>query len=518
MTAPLPRSFDVLIVGAGSAGCVLGARLSEDPTIRVGVLEAGGPATDPDIAIPQKWPLLAGRDYDWAYRTTPQARTAGRMHDWPRGRLIGGSSCLHAMAHVRGARDDFSAWADATGSPRWSYEGLLPAFRRTENFSGGDGPQHGAAGPLAVMLPDAELSPVVRAYMAAAMAAGIPWLGDHNTGALLGVAPNSLTIRGGRRVSAADAYLDPVRARPNLTVISHSVVLELTLSGTRVSGVTAQIDGRLTALSAGMTVLCAGAIASPLLLMRSGIGPAASLERAGVACRSDHPGVGKNLHDHLLTAGNVYRARQPVPLSRLQHSESLTYLNSADLTRADGVPDVVVGCVAGPTVTECFERPASGTAYTLLSGVTHPTSRGRITLSGPAPDDPPLIDPQYLTTDHDRRLVRQALDVARMIGHQSALEPWRDAEIYPGIDCRSDADLDAFLQRAVMTHHHPVGTCRMGRAAGSVVDPDLKLQGFEGLHVVDASVIPAITSGPIHAAVLAIAETFAAEIARPLLT
>jgi pyridoxine 4-oxidase len=267
-----------------------------------------------------------------------------------------------------------------------------------------------------------------------------------------------------------------------------------------------------------MTVLCAGAIASPLLLMRSGIGPAASLERAGVACRSDHPGVGKNLHDHLLTAGNVYRARQPVPLSRLQHSESLTYLNSADLTRADGVPDVVVGCVAGPTVTECFERPASGTAYTLLSGVTHPTSRGRITLSGPAPDDPPLIDPQYLTTDHDRRLVRQALDVARMIGHQSALEPWRDAEIYPGIDCRSDADLDAFLQRAVMTHHHPVGTCRMGRAAGSVVDPDLKLQGFEGLHVVDASVIPAITSGPIHAAVLAIAETFAAEIARPLLT
>ncbi|HEY2635465.1 MAG TPA: GMC family oxidoreductase N-terminal domain-containing protein, partial [Steroidobacteraceae bacterium] len=350
--------------------------MSENPRIRVCLLEAGGPATDPDIAIPQKWPMLAGRDYDWAYRTTPQAGTAGRAHDWPRGRVIGGSSCLHAMAHVRGAREDFTAWSDATGSPRWSYEGLLPAFRRTENFSGGAGAQHGDAGPMPVMLPDADLSPVVRAYMAAGLAAGVPWLGDHNTGELLGVAANSLTIRAGRRVTAADAYLEPVRARANLTVISHARVLELTLSAprvsatrvggsaSRVSGVTALIDGRLTALDAGMTILCAGAIASPLLLMRSGIGPAASLERAGVVCRWDHPGVGENLHDHLLTAGNVYRARQPVPMSRLQHSESLTYLNAADLTRAAGVPDVVLGCVAAPTVTECFERPASGSAYT----------------------------------------------------------------------------------------------------------------------------------------------------------
>jgi pyridoxine 4-oxidase len=495
-------TFDVLIVGAGSAGCVLAARLSENPKLRVAVLEAGGPATDPDIAIPQRWPLLSGRDYDWAYRTTPQAGTAGRAHDWPRGRVLGGSSCLNAMAHVRGASEDFSAWSDATGSQRWSYAGLLPAFQRSE---------------MPVMLPDAELSPVVRAYMAAGLEAGIPWRGDHNTGALLGVAANSLTIRAGRRVTAADAYLDPARARANLTVFTNALVHGLTVSGARVSGVTAQIDGRLTVLAAGMTILCAGTIATPLLLMRSGIGPAASLERVGVACRSDHPGVGDNLHDHLLTAGNVYRARQAVPMSRLQHSESLTYLNSADLTRTDGVPDVVLGCVAAPTVTERFERPASGTAYTILSGVTHPSSRGRITLSGPDLDNPPIIDPQYLTTDHDRRLVRQALDLARMIGHQPALAQWRDDEIYPGIDCRSDADLDAFVERAVMTHHHPVGTCRMGRATGSVVDSDLKLHGFEGLHVVDASVIPSLTSGPIHAAVLAIAETFAADIAAPLL-
>jgi pyridoxine 4-oxidase len=189
------------------------------------------------------------------------------------------------------------------------------------------------------------------------------------------------------------------------------------------------------------------------------------------------------------------------------------YLDSSDITRACCVPDVVLGCVAAPTVTECFERPAPGSAYTILSGVTHPTSRGRLTLSGPGPGDAPLIDPQYLSTDHDRRLVRQALDLARMIGHQPGMAEWRAEEIHPGEACRTDEALDEFLQRAVMTHHHPVGTCRMGADADSVVDADLKLRGFEGLHVVDASVIPRITSGPIHAALLAIAETFAAEIA-----
>jgi len=512
----MKMSFDVVIVGAGSAGCVLAARLSASGEFTVGVIEAGGAARDPDIAIPQQWPMLAGRDYDWAYRTVPQPKTAGRVHDWPRGRVIGGSSCLNAMAQVRGATEDFRAWAAATNAARWSYEGLLPAFRRSESFSGGASEQHGSGGPLPVLLPDAELSPVVRAYMAAGLAAGIPWLGDHNTGRLAGVAPNSLTIRAGRRVTAADAYLtESVLSRRNLTVIGAALVHRLTLSGTLVTGVTAEIDGQATTVTAGVTILCAGTIATPLLLMRSGIGAAQSLERAGVKCVSNHSGVGENLHDHLLAAGNVYRAKQPVPPSRLQHSESLTYVHGGDLTRADGAPDVVLACVAAPSVTECFERPAMGSAYTILSGVTHPTSRGRIALTGPEVTDLPEIDPQYLSTEHDRRLARRALELARMVGHQPALAEWRAEEIYPGVDCRSDADLEAFLERAVMTHHHPVGTCRMGRAADSVVNADLKLRGFERLYVVGASVIPAITSGPIHAAVIAIAETFAAEIAGP---
>src|SRR3984885_14608849 len=261
-------SADVLIIGGGSAGCVLAARLSENRAVRVPVLEAGGPAIDPDICVPQKWPLLAGRDYDWCYRTTPQAGTAGRAHDWPRGRVIGGASCLNAMAHVRGAKEDFSSWCEISGSSRWSYDGLLPGFCKIESSSGG---------PLTVMLPDAELSPVVRSYMAAGLAAGIPWRGNHNQGNILGVAPNSLTIRGGRRVSAADAYLDPVRGRSNLTVFSQTKVHALLVSGNRVTGVAAQTDGEYRRFSAGMILLCAGAIGSPLLLMRSGIGPAESL-------------------------------------------------------------------------------------------------------------------------------------------------------------------------------------------------------------------------------------------------
>ncbi len=221
--AELP-DFDILIIGCGSAGSVLAARLSEIPGQRVAVLEAGEPPQDPDIARPECWPFIQGRDYDWQFVTAPQVGTAGRSHDWPRGKVVGGSSCLHAMAHVRGHPDDFNAWADVSGDERWRYANLLPYFKRSEQFSGGASAFHGDQGPMPVWLPDDELSPVVRAYMQSGLDSGIPYLGDHNGPRLNGVAANSLTIRHGRRVSAADAWLTPAAGRHNLTMITGAIV------------------------------------------------------------------------------------------------------------------------------------------------------------------------------------------------------------------------------------------------------------------------------------------------------
>ncbi len=470
-------------------------------------MEAGGEPDDPDIADPLQWPFLGGRSYDWDYRTTPQAGTNGRVHAWPRGRIVGGSSAINAMAHVRGHPDDFAAWAEAGGA-RWSYEALLPAFCRSESFSGGASAAHGDAGPLPVLLPAAELHPLVQAFMAAGRAVGAPHLGDHNAGRLAGVAANSLTIRDGRRVSVADAYMT-AETRRRVNLLTEANVERLLIDGSRIAGIEVRRGGATQTLYADTIVVSAGTVASPLLLMRSGIGDPLVLQAAGVPVRLALPSVGRNLHDHLLAAGPVFASRRPVPPSRLQHSESLMYLHSSDPSRAEGAPDCVVACVVLAAVSERFSRPAIGSAYTLMCGVTHPTSRGAIRISGPGSADPPIIDPAYLSTEHDRQTFRASLRLARLIGEAAPLDEWRGQELLPGREVQTDAALDAFLRDAAITHHHPVGTCRMGRHPEAVVDGDLKLRGLDNLFVVDASVIPAITTGPVNAAVVVLAEQWA---------
>ncbi len=506
-------TYDYAILGGGSAGCILANRLSANPDCTVVLLEAGSWVDDPDMRLPERWPLNYGRSYDWAYWTMPQAGLGGRRLDWPRGKGFGGSSLLHAMAHMRGCREDFDAWVATTGDSGWGWDALLPYFRQMEDFAGGESLVHGIDGPLAVMRPGSDLlNPVVNDYIAGWQELGVPLIADHNGGQMLGVTANSLTISQGQRVTVADAYLTPIMDRPNLEVIGDATVDRLEVQGRSVSGIAYSVAGRAERLTANRIVLALGALASPMLLMRSGIGDPGELTAVGVTPIVESCEVGKNLQDHLL-AGNVYRSTKPVPPTRLQVSESMTYLKPSDITATTGAPDVVVGCAAAlatsSELTARVQHLIPGQGYTLFCGVTRPTSRGQLRLSGPAADDEPLIDPNYLDTTRDRENFVAALHLAREVGRSHALESWMAEEILPGPTVQSAEEMLDFIRQAAITHHHPVSTLRMGSDETAPVASDLAFRGLDNLTVADASVIPTIVSGPVHAAVLAIAERHA---------
>lgn len=505
MTLQTGKWFDILIIGSGTAGAVLAARLSEEPGLRVGLVEAGGPATNPLIAEPQKWPLLQGSEIDWGYRTIPQKHTAHRVHDWPRGRVIGGSTAINAMAHVRGHPTDFDRWVEEGGTG-WGFADLFPYFLKSETYAAGADPYHGNKGPLHLIRPEAPHE-ITLAYMAAGAERGHKPTADHNGAQLDGPCLNTLTIKDGRRQTIADAYLTPVRDRPNLTLLDGVEVVSLDIADGRCRGLRARKDGALLDIGADKVILSAGAIGSPLLLLRSGIGPGDELRALGIKVVADLPGVGRNLHDHLLSGGNVYRARRQVLPSRYQNSESLMYLRR-DGAQAEAAPEMVLACVVAPVVTEQFAAPPFGEAYTLMFGFTHPRSRGSIRLASANPSVAPLIDPNYLAESYDREIYLAAMEAARDVGAARALDGWRAAEVLPGASVLSRADKYAFLEKAAFTHHHPVGTCRMGTGPEAVVGADLKLRGIDGLYVCDASIIPTITTGPVNAAIVAMAERF----------
>jgi choline dehydrogenase-like flavoprotein len=495
--------FDFLIIGSGTAGAVLAARLSEDPSLKVGLIEAGGAAEDPRIFDPRAWPLLQGSAVDWGYRTVPQRHAANRVFDWPRGKVIGGSTAINAMAHMRGHPDDFAAW----GCKGWDYADLMPYFLRSETYTAGTSPFHGGCGPLHLIRPS-EPNPITLAYMAAGEERGFAPTADHNGLQMTGPCTNTLTIKDGKRQTIADAYLTPALDRPNLWLLRETEVQSLLLKRGRCTGILARSKQGAVTFNAERVIVATGAIASPCLLLRSGIGPADDLKALDIPVAADLPGVGRNLHDHLLSGGNVYRSRRPVPPSKYQNSESLMYLprNGAAHGNQAGAPELVLACVVAPVVTEQFTAPAFGEAYTVMFGFTHPKSRGCIRLASADPNATPLIDPNYLAEDYDRDRYLDALEMARSVGGAPALADWRGEEVLPGPGVNSRESKLEFLEKAAFTHHHPVGTCRMGGDKEAVVDPEMKVRGIEGLSVCDASVIPSITTGPVNAAIVAIAE------------
>ena len=474
----MPSAHDVVVVGAGSAGCALAHRLSADPACRVLLLEAGGADDRPAIRAPSAYFSLWGSDVDWAYDSAPQPGTAGRRHAMPRGKVLGGTSSLNGMVWLRGARSDYDRWA-ALGCAGWGWDDVRPAFEALEAW-----------------LRPAYLSPhnpLSAAMVAAGAEAGLGGNPDFDRGTLDGSGWNRSTIRDGERVNSHRAFVEPVRDRPNLTVRTGAHVVGLAFADGRVTGVRVRdAGGTVETIGAGETVLSAGVFESPRLLLRSGIGPAPLLERVGVRPMADLP-VGEGLVDHLLI-GVVYDATRPVPTLHAYCTEGCAFARSTPGQACD----IEISYAKEPHFAP--EADDGRPRYTIIPGITRPKSRGVVRLTGPGADDPLLIDPRYLSHPDDMATMLRAVRLTREIGAQPALADWNAGEHFPGPGVEGDAEIADYVRQGVSTWFHPVGTCRMGVGPGSVVGPDLRVHGVPGLRVADASVMPEIVSVNTNAA------------------
>ena len=522
--------YDYVIVGGGSAGCTLANRLTEDRDVRVLVLEAGGWDRDPWIHIPLAWGrILLNRMHDWMYFAEPEPGVDGRAVECARGRVIGGSSSINAMAYVRGHRADYERWA-ANGLPDWSYSHVLPYFRRQECWEGGGDRFRGGDGPLTTQA-CRYADPLIDAYTEAAVQAGHARNRDYNEGEQEGIGPWQMTIRNGRRCSAAVAYLHPVRRRPNLKVVVHALATRVVMQGRRAVGIQYRHRGAVRTVYARREVILAGGVInSPQLLMLSGIGAAAALRKHDITPVIDRPGVGKNLQDHMSVA-LFYRRRLPGPLhakmrvDRIGLELAKTYLLGRGITNdlpggamaflrsepGKALPDMQILFNAAPLTAKPYLPPfvppyQDGFASRVVC--LRPESRGTVELASSDPAKAPSIRQNFFASDADLVTLRNAVKVAREIARQPALQPYVAAEIAPGPASDTDAAIDAYIRKTAITVHHPLGTCRMGPADDpeAVVDSELRVIGAENLRVVDASVMPDLVGGNINAPVIMIAE------------
>jgi choline dehydrogenase-like flavoprotein len=495
--------FDYVVVGAGSAGCVIAARLSEDLGARVLLLEAGGREPLEAAAIPSAWPALLGTSVDWADKTVTQTAT-GSAVPWPRGRGLGGSSSINAMNFLRGHRSSYDAWIEA-GAKGWGYDDLLPYFKRSENLTdiaGRDAAVRGMDGPLRVG-PAVERHPVAKACLTAAVEAGHTEVQDIASGLEEGFGWGDLSIADGKRQDASEAYLRPVMKRPNLHVVTDALVHCVTLTGDRCTGVEYSVGGDIfTARCSGEVVLSAGAVGSPQILMLSGIGPQDHLTQVGIDTVVHLPGVGANLQDHAMS-GIVYQSAQPVPPAANNHGEVQGLIRSNPQVTG---PDVQIQLVDVPLREDSLPGPDMGQGYTIMVALMTPFSRGTVRLASTTPGAASLIDPQYYTDSRDLDAMASGLRTAREIGNSPALANWRGEEALPGPAIRDDKQLHTYLRKNLRSYSHYAGTCRIGIDETAVIDPELRVRGVSGLRIADASVMPAIISANTNATVYAIAE------------